>query len=330
MIKRGVTPTRYYAEATYHRGIESVYNLTGKDTYKSYIASQTDEILFSNGSFKGWDYKDHQLDNIRVGAVLLFLYGSTRDAKYKNAADFLRDQLEQQKRTKSGGFWHKDPKYPNQMWLDGLYMAQPFAAQYTAMFQPSNTTSWDDILLQFDLVEKHCRNASTGLFYHGYDESLKAVWANPETGASPHVWDRAMGWYFMALVDVLDFFPESHPGRAKLLGYFTALASALTKVQDDSGGWWLVIDSPGKKGNYIESSGTAMYTYGWLKGARKGYLPHSPYIERATRAYKLMTDKFVARNGTGGTLNWEGTVKVGSLDRDASFQVREMSMVSRR
>ncbi|KAK3319858.1 putative cell wall glycosyl hydrolase YteR [Cercophora scortea] len=323
-----VPATRYYGEATFYRGIEAVYNATGDSSYRTYLISQMDAILTANGSFRAWDYADHQLDNIRVGSVLLYLYSLTHEAKYKSAVDFLYDQLvNKQKRTASGGFWHKDPKYPNQMWLDGLFMAEPFYAQYNALFNASAVAAWDDVLLQFSLVEKHCRNTTTGMLYHGYDESLKAVWANPVTGASPHVWDRAQGWYLMALVDVLDWFPTSHPGRAQLVGWLRRLAGALKTAQDvKSGGWWLVMDAPypGQKGNYIESSGTAMYTYGLLKGVRMGYLAEEEkereeYVGVAERAYRLMVDRFVARNGTNGTLNWEGTVRVGSLDGNGDF-----------
>ncbi|KAK3314207.1 putative cell wall glycosyl hydrolase YteR [Apodospora peruviana] len=314
MIAHGVSPTRWYNEAFFSRAIEAVYSATSLSTYRLFITSQIDGILNSDGSIRGWE-SDHQLDNIRVGSAILYLYTLTGSSnqKYKTAADFLYDQLvNQQKRTASGGFWHKDPKYPNQMWLDGLYMAEPFYAQYTTLFSNSSVAAkaWDDIVLQFDLVEKHCRNSSSGMLYHGYDESLKATWANKKTGASPHVWDRAQGWYLMALVDVLDWFPVAHSGRERLMKYLTSLAQALKVAQDKaSGGWWLVMDEPypGQKGNYIESSGTAMYTYGLLKGVRKGYLDAKEFVSVAERAYGCMLDKFVARNGTNGTLNWEGT-----------------------
>ncbi|KAK0610635.1 glycosyl hydrolase [Bombardia bombarda] len=327
MIAHGVTATRWYDVATFHRSIEMVYNATSSPTYLKYLISQIDAILHTNGSIKDWDLTDHQLDNIRVGAVILNLYTLNPLPKYKTALDFLHDQLvNKQKRTPSGGYWHKDPKYPNQMWLDGLYMAEPFSAAYTSLFEAKNTSAWDNIILQFDLVEKHCRNQTTGMLYHGYDESLKAVWADPKTGASPRVWDRAQGWYLMALVDVLDWFPTGHPGYAKLRGYLDTLAKALKTAQDvKSGGWWLVMDAPypGMEGNYIESSGTAMYTYGLLKGVRKGYLSGDVvegYGKVAERAYGLMTERFVARNGTNGTLNWEGTVRVGSLDGNGDFK----------
>lgn len=329
MIAIGITPTRYYTQATFYRGVELVYNKTQDTRYSSFLTSQLDAVLTSNGSFVDWDYTSHQLDNIRVGETLLFLYGATGDVKYKNAADFLRHQINQQKRTVSGGFWHKDPNYPNQMWLDGLFMAEPFYAQYTSMFEPDNATAWDDIVHQFDLIEFHCPNQQTGLRYHGYDESFAAVWANNVTGASPHVWDRAVGWYFMALVDVLDWLPESHPGHSRLLKYFTKLAMGLKRNWDSQGGWWLVMDAPypGMAGNYIESSGTAMFIYGFLKGIREGYLDKNSYDEIAKRAYDAMVEKFVGRNKTTAMLTWEGTVNVGSLSGNASYEVSHFSFV---
>lgn len=227
-------------------------------------------------------------------------------------------------------------------------MAEPFYAQYTALFEPDNTTAWDDILLQFSLMEQHDHWKKTGLLVHGkksldrthamFETSAdpcfyaflgwttkpkSTLWAKPN-GKAPHVWDRALGWYFMALVDVLDWYPEDHPGRSQLVGWFQDLAAAVVEYQDpDSGGWWLIIEPPypGRPGNYIESSGTAMFTYGLLKGIRRGFLERSQYFAPAQTAYELMVDRFVADNGTNGTLNWEGTVEVGSLSGNGSYGV---------
>jgi len=322
-IRRGVGLSNGYTQATLYYGIEKTFNSTQNATYYDFLVSQIDGILTNSSTIEKYKPSAFSLDDVRIGTIILYLYRATGNKKYKTAADQIRSQLNSQPRTASGGFWHRSPKYPNQMWLDGLYMAEPFYAQYTALFEPGNTTAWDDMILQFDLIEKHCRNTTSDLLVHGYDESKKAVWADAESGGSPHVWDRAVGWYFMALVDILDWFPLSHPGRARLIRYFTTLAAALEKVQDSSGGWWLVMDEPypGMKGNYIESSGTAMFTYGFLKGVRLGYISDAVFLAPAKKAYQLMIDKFVARNGTGGTLNWEGTVLVGSLDQDASFKV---------
>ncbi|KAK3376203.1 putative cell wall glycosyl hydrolase YteR [Lasiosphaeria ovina] len=336
-ITRGVEATRWYTEATFYRGVEAAHNASGDARYLSFLGAQIDGILQRNGSFRAYDLTDHQLDNMRIGAAILYLYTTATEpsgrARYRAAADFLYDQLvHRQKRTASGGFWHKD-RYPNQMWLDGLFMAGPFSAAYVALLGSQSVTdvtaAWDDIALQFDLTEMHCRDGSSGMLRHGYDESLRASWADKAdgSGASPHVWIRAQGWYLMALADVLDWFPLRHAARPRLLGYLQTLARAVVKAQDAaSGGWWLVMDgdNPGRKGNYIESSGTAMYVYGLLKAVRKGYhadvAEGTAFVAAARRAYALMTDRFVARNGTNGGINWEGTVRVGSLDTTGDFK----------
>lgn len=157
---------------------------------------------------------------------------------------------------------------------------------------------------------------------HGYDESKARVWADPVTGAAPNVWSRAVGWYAMALLEVIPLFPAAHPGRARLVSYFVALADALKKTQDaTSGGWWLVMNEPypGAKGNYIESSGSAMFVYALLKGVRDGYLPEKEYLGAATKGYKLLADKFNTQRADG-TLDWQGTVEVGSLNSNATFE----------
>ncbi|TVY83008.1 Unsaturated rhamnogalacturonyl hydrolase [Lachnellula suecica] len=322
-ITRGVTPDRHYTNAVLYRGFELAYNKTGNTTYYAYIKSQIDSFVDASGNLGG-DYSTslYSLDDLRIGPNLLFLYLSTQDERYKTAAGQLRAQLDRQPRTPLGGFWHRKPTYPNQMWLDGIYMAQPFYAQWTQLFDSSNATAWDDIILQFDLIEEHCRNKTTNLLVHGYDESKVAVWADSVTGAAPHVWDRAVGWYFMALIDVLDYLPKSHSGYERLLGYMTSLAVGVKASQDTSGGWWLVMDEPypGMKGNYIESSATAMFTASFLKAIRLGYIESATYLETSQKAYSLMTTKFVAENGTQDTLNWEGTVSVGSLGSNGTFE----------
>ncbi|TPX11514.1 uncharacterized protein E0L32_007725 [Thyridium curvatum] len=318
-----VPKTRYYTEATFYRGVEYVYNATHDEKYKWYLSSQIDAILTDNGSFVNWNPNSRQLDSIRVGETLLFLWGQMGEERYRNAIAFLHDELLAQKRTDEVAFWHKDPEYPNQQWLDGLFMGDTFYAHYTALFEPTNQTAWDDIVLQFDLMEKHCRDPKTGLLFHGYDQSHQREWADPVTGASPHLWDRGIGWYFMALLDVLDWLPQSHPGYEKLVNYFTSLAKALRKSWDcKQGGWWLVMDAPypGMKGNYIESSGTAMFVTGFLKGMRKGFISRKEYEKFTLKAYDIMAAKFVGRNETSGALTWEGTVKVGSLSGNATYE----------
>lgn len=209
-------------------------------------------------------------------------------------------------------------------------MADSFYATYTSVFQPDNTTAWDDITLQYGLIEESCRNATSNLLKHGFDESRVAVWADPATGASPLVWDRAVGWYFVSLLEALQVFPTSHAGHAQLTGYLTSLAAGVLAAQDAAtGGWWLIMDEAyrGAEGNYIESSATAMFTYGFLRGIRTGLLDEATYLAPAKQAYAMMVDTFVVEQDDG-TLDWEGTVQVGSLSSNGTYEVSPLSKPS--
>ena len=231
----------------------------------------------------------------------------------------LRSQLKTHPRTKEGGFWHKKI-YPWQMWLDGLYMGEPFYAEYTLL---SGENNWDDIANQFVWMEKHARDAKTGLLYHGWDESKEQRWANKTTGQSPHFWGRAMGWYAMGLVDTLDSFPLGNPRRAELIAILNREASAIEKVQDKASGvWWDILDLPGKEKNYLESSGSAMFVYALARGVREGYLPEK-YMKVAMRGWEGIKKEFIKTNAQGET-DWEGTVSVSGLGgnpyRDGSYE----------
>jgi unsaturated rhamnogalacturonyl hydrolase len=222
---------------------------------------------------------------IEAGKLLFDLYDDTKDEKYRIAMDTLRKQLKEHPRTSEGGFWHKKI-YPHQMWLDGLYMGAPFYARYTVQFEDSKNL--DDVAKQFELIQKHSVDNKTGLLYHGWDESKQMDWANKETGTSPNFWSRSLGWYAMALVDVLDYFPKDHPKQPELVSYLNQLAEALTKFQHDSGIWYQVTDMGDREGNYLESTGTSMFAYALAKGVNKGYLPSS-YLQVANKAFDGLT-----------------------------------------
>lgn len=193
-MQRGVNKVFHYTEATLYLGIEAAYSLTGNKGIVDWYESQIDAVVLDNGTLKDWQYDYYSLDEYRMGHNFLWWYERTGDEKYKLAARIIREQLNRHPRTPSGGFWHRDPNYPNQMWLDGIFMADSFYAKWTRSFDAGNTAAWDDIVLQFDTIEAHTRNKTSGLLAHGYDESKAAVWADPVTGAAPLVWDRAVGW----------------------------------------------------------------------------------------------------------------------------------------
>jgi unsaturated rhamnogalacturonyl hydrolase len=195
-----------------------------------------------------------------------------------------------QPRTPSGGFWHK-LIYPNQMWLDGLYMAQPFYAQYAAMF--GDAAAFDDIAHQFALSFEKTFDAATGLCRHAWDESRECFWCNKQTGQSRHVWGRAMGWYMAALVDTLEHIPPAHAAYGVLSGILRALAPAVLRARDEGTGVFTqVLDCPGRPGNYPESSASCLLVYALLKGARLGVLDPA-YAEAGRAAYADVVTQFI-------------------------------------
>ena len=177
------------------------------------------------------------------------------------------------------------------MWLDGLYVAEPFRAEYASISH--HPEDFADITHQFVLMEQHARDPRTGLLYHGWDESKQERWANKQTGDSSEFWARGMGWYIMALVDTLDYYPAGDPGRAQLLAILQRTAAAVARFQDPKTGLWFdVLNKPSQKGNYLESSAACIFVYALAKGVRMGYLPPT-YSSNAERGYKGILAHFV-------------------------------------
>jgi unsaturated rhamnogalacturonyl hydrolase len=302
------------------KGIERVYIATNDKQYLDFIQRSMDHFVADDGSIRTYKPDEYNIDNILPGRNLLFLYKTTGDEKYRKAAALLREQLKTHPRTSEGGFWHKKI-YPSQMWLDGLYMGEPFYAEYATTFKED--AALDDIAKQFILMERHSRDDKTGLLYHGWDESKQQRWANPSTGRSPNFWGRAMGWYAMALVDTLDYFPPKHAQRAELIAILNRLARAVAKYQDSrSGLWYQVLDKGGAKGNYLESSASCMFVYALAKGVRNGYLPAN-YMKTASDGYRGIQEEFV-KYDANGRFNLAGTVSVAGLGgtpyRDGSYE----------
>lgn len=301
------------------KGVEAVWKQNGQQEYFNYIQRLIDFHVDKNGNIKGYRKDEFNIDHVNNGKNILFLYEQTGSEKYKKAAELLRDQLRHHPRTKSGGFWHKEI-YPWQMWLDGLYMGQPFYAQYAKLF--NEPEDFNDITRQFVLMEQYGRDKKTGLLYHGWDESREQRWANKKTGQSPNFWSRALGWYGMAIVDALDYFPANHPGRDSIIGILNRYAKAVVNYQDPaSGTWWDVTDKKNAPGNYHEASASAMITYTLAKGVRMKYLPAS-YEKAAQKGFDGILKEFIEKDNNGG-INLKGTVAVSGLGgnpyRDGSY-----------
>jgi unsaturated rhamnogalacturonyl hydrolase len=308
-----------YEQGVLLKGVEGVWLNTGDGRYFNYIKHVIDPLIADDGTIRTYKAEDYNIDNVLSGRNLLTLYKVTGQEKYRKAAATLREQLRTHPRTSEGGFWHKKI-YPSQMWLDGLYMGEPFYAEYAETF--GEPEAFEDIAKQFILMERHSRDAKTGLLYHGWDESKQQRWADPATGHSPNFWGRAMGWYAMALVDTLEHFPADHPRRAELLAILNRVATAVAKYQEPHYGLWFeVMDKGGWKGNYMEASASAMFVYALAKGVRLGYLPES-YMKVAQKGWQGIQKEFV-EEAAGGGVNFKGTVSVAGLGgnpyRDGSY-----------
>jgi unsaturated rhamnogalacturonyl hydrolase len=277
-------------------GFERLWKVTGDNVYMDYIKNIIDHFINADGSIRTYTMEEFNSDNIPPGRQLLRLYAISKDEKYKKAAALLRQQLSWQPRNRAGGFWHK-LKYPTQMWLDGLYMMEPFYADYAVL--DHRPQDFDDIINQFVLMERFSRDSKTGLLYHGWDESRLQRWANPQTGQSPEFWSRSMGWYIMALVDVLDDIPVTHKRRNELLAILQRLSAAVIQYQDKkSGVWWQVTDKADKPGNYLESSGTAMFVFGLAKALRMGYISKA-FMPAVEKGYTGLIKEFVEKDAEG-------------------------------
>jgi len=264
--------------------------------YSSYYEDFINYFIQEDGSISNYKISDYNLDNINPAKGLITLYKRTGDEKYRKALDRIIAQLKEQPRTAEGGFWHKKI-YPEQMWLDGIYMSSPFMAQYAREF---NEPEWyDEVFLQLSLIYSKTYDPENGLLFHAWDASRTQAWCNPLNGQSKIHWGRSMGWYVMALVDILDYYPVNHSGRDSIINLLQASCEALVRVRDqETGLWYQVLDRGGEEGNYLETSASLMFIYVFAKGANKGYLPEK-YLDIARHAFNQAQEEFLVTGQDG-------------------------------
>jgi unsaturated rhamnogalacturonyl hydrolase len=273
-----------------------VYDAYGDKKIYDYAYAYADTMIQADGSIKTYKLSEYNIDRLNSGKFLFRIFEQSKEEKFQKAIDLLRSQLDTHPRNADGGFWHKKI-YPNQMWLDGIYMASPFLAEYAQKF--NEPALYDEVAFQVITMAKRSYDPKTGLYYHGWDESRTQQWAHPVTGQSPNFWSRSMGWYMMALVDVLDYLPENHPDRSKLISIFNRLTKALLKYQDKKTGmWYQVTNLPKAKGNYLESTGTAMFSYAIAKGVNNGYLKPK-FRKYAVKAFEGLVKHSIIQNADG-------------------------------
>lgn len=267
-LRDGIPANWNYVDGCMMNALLSMARITGESRYFHFVDSFIDSFVLEDGSIRGYKLDAHTLDDINEGRVLFELYDKTGKEKYKKAAGFLKQRLDEQPRTWEGSFWHKQI-YPNQVWLDGVYMAQPFAALYEKYF---GSGDYSDIVRQVEIVRARMRDEKTGLYFHGYDASKTAFWCDKETGLSPCFWLRAIGWFSVALADLVEIVPGGSE-RDKIAAVFAQLMADIAPfAAPDTGMYYQVVDQGGREGNYQESSGSSMVAYAMLKGARLGVL----------------------------------------------------------
>ena len=297
MIRSGKCNKWNYIDGCMITGILERYEITGEARFLDFADRFLSGFVEEDGRIRTYDPAEYSLDNVNPAKNLFTLYDLTGKEKYRKALELVRSQLSTMPRTPEGNFWHK-LIYPNQVWLDGIYMALPFYMEYEKRFDAQKDCQ--EICQQIARVEARMRDQKTGLYYHGYDASRKMYWADPDTGCSPNFWLRAEGWFILGLVDVLEIMKDL-PMQAEsvhLQHMLLDLAKALSKYQDPSGLWYQLIALPELAGNYLETSGTALISAALLKAVRLGFLPES-FRAVGEKAFYGIVDHRLTKNADG-------------------------------
>ena len=270
-IQKGKEPAWNYIDGCMMTSLYNIYRLTGNKKYLDFVDEFIDYYVFDDGTIRGYEMSTYNVDNINEGRVLFDLYKETGKPKYKRAINLLYSQLQSQPRTETGNFWHKKI-YPNQVWLDGLYLAQVFYTRYETTFNRGR--NYGDIVKQFRNVWLNMYDNDKQLYYHGWDVSKQAFFFYSETGLSKSFWLRSVGWYTVGLVDAISYFDLSRPNlKTELITIFRKTIEGLEQYIDpEKHMFWQVVDQKGREGNYVETSGSAMIAYAMMKGARLGFV----------------------------------------------------------
>ena len=308
-IRAGKKPSWNYMDGCMIKAIIELYHITKNEKYLQFADDFIDYFVNDDGSIQSYDPKEYNLDNVNAGKTLFDLYQLTGKEKYRKAIDTVYSQLQGQPRTSTGNFWHK-MIYPNQIWLDGLYMAQPFYMQYEVTYNDCKNCA--DSFNQFENVYNLMRDTRNGLYYRAYDDSRQMFWCDKVTGLSSNFWLRALGWYAMALIDTMEIMPESpSKEKARLNAIYKELIDSMLPYQDEETGmWYQVVNRGGIKPNYLETSGSAIFAYAIMKSVRLGFLDES-YFQYGEKAFSGICRTYLSEEN--GELQLGGICLVAGL-----------------
>ena len=313
-IRQGAKPSWNYIDGCMIKAILELYHIKKNPAYLEFADAFIDYFVREDGSILSYDPKEYNLDNVNAGKTLFDLYKLTGKEKYRKAMDTVYSQLQGQPRTSTGNFWHK-LIYPNQVWLDGLYMAQPFYMQYELTFNEGKNCH--DSYQQFLTVYDKMRDLRNGLYYHAYDDSRESFWCDKVTGLSDNFWLRALGWYAMALIDTMEVMPESMKEEKENLGriYHELIDSMLPYQDEETGMWYQVVNRGGIRPNYLETSGSAIFAYAIMKSVRLGFLDAS-YFAYGKKAFDGICEKYLSEK--------DGELQLGGICLVAGLGNKEM------
>ena len=293
-VRQGKPASWNYIDGCMLTALLEMARILGDSRYSDFVESFVDSFIGEDGTIRTWEKEKQTLDDINEGRVLFPLYAMTDKEKYRLAAERLHAALQQQPRTHEGSWWHK-AIYPNQVWLDGIYMAQVFAALYEKHFGQGD---YSDVVGQLRIVRQHMFDGQKRLYYHGYDASRTVFWADKETGLSQSFWLRAMGWFAIALVDLAEILPEGSEKAEVAALLSEMMAGVSTYADEETGMYWQVVDQPGREGNYLETSGSSMMAYAMLKGARLGVLAKE-YAAKGLKTFDGIVNKYLTFHDEG-------------------------------
>ncbi len=319
-------PVWNYIDGCMISSLITLYKQTSEEKYLDFVKRFADYYVFEDGSIRGYNHENYSTDDVCESRILFDLYEFTKEEKYRKAIENTYAQIEKHPRTAEGNFWHK-LIYPNQVWLDGLYMIMPFYTRYQKIYKNSD---YSDIIKQFKNVRNIMYDEKTGLYYHGYDSTKSIFWADKNTGLSKGFWLRSLGWYIVAMIDVYEYMNDDvgesmTENKSWLADCFLEALSGILKYKDEETNmFWQVPDFPKKQGNYLETSGSAMIAYAAMKGARLNVLDKS-YANIGSDIFEGIAKRCLKQD-ENGELRLEGICLSAGLgpenkkNRDGSFE----------